>query len=165
MTCWSRLPTTARASSCCATCPSCLQPSTCSLPPATCHGSLSLAASRRCDICCVCAQGLAGPRGFCSPGPGSLSVLGPDPDEPDKEPHTDTGVRYGTSHPQPGHTTGPCSRYPLPAPGCPCTQAAPRECQIWRKGWSLWPRWLQALLSCPTCVHLILGEHTAVQCS
>jgi hypothetical protein len=36
--------------------------------------------------------------GFCSPGPGSLSVLGPDSDEPDKEPHTDTGVRYGTDH-------------------------------------------------------------------
>lgn len=41
----------------------------------------------------------SGPRGFCSPGPGSLSVLGPDSDEPDKEPHTDTGVRYGTGHP------------------------------------------------------------------
>lgn len=106
----------------------------------------------------------SGPRGLCSPGPGgSFSVLGPDPDEPDEEPHTDTGVRYDTGHPEPGHTTGPRSRYSVPAPGCPRPQAAPRECQTWGRGWGLWPRWLRALLRCPTRACLTLGEHAAVQ--
>lgn len=67
------------------------------------------------DLC----LGSGGGGRFCSPGPSSLSALGPDPVEPDKEPHTDSGVRNGTSHSQPGHPAGSCSRYALPAPGCP----------------------------------------------
>lgn len=45
--CWARLPTTARASSYCATGLSCLRPSTSYLPPAMCQGSSFPVASRR----------------------------------------------------------------------------------------------------------------------
>lgn len=46
-TCWARPPTMARASSCCATGLSCLQFSTCYLPPAMCQGSPFQVVSRR----------------------------------------------------------------------------------------------------------------------